>query len=366
MRLYATMLMLAASRLLAQDPMEARAALNRGVSEFRSGNYSAAVAEFQRAVQSDPSFVVARLYLGTALMQQYIPGAQSPGNQAAAAAAEQEFRKVLDMDPGNTTAMSYLASLNVNQKKWDDAEGWYDKLTVADPGNAVAWYSKGFIAWSRWYPAYSEARKSLGMQPADPGPMPPGAVKSELKARYSAVIDSGLRALQQGLLIDPKYDDAMAYMNLLIRERADLLDTAEEYRRDIALADEWVDMAMETKRAKSAGMGNMVPPPPPSPPGTTGVPARIRVSGPVQANMLVTSPPPIYPPEAKRAGVQGSVQLSVVISREGKVTQVSYLSGEAAFADAAMEAVRQWVYKPTLLNGEPVEVTTQVEVNFRL
>lgn len=90
------------------------------------------------------------------------------------------------------------------------------------------------------------------------------------------------------------------------------------------------------------------------------------MSGPVQASQLVTSPRPIYPPEARRAGTQGSVQLSVVIGRDGKVTQVSYLSGEAAFAEAAMEAVRQWVYRPTLLNGEPVEVTTEVEVNFRL
>ena len=204
MRLFAAMLLLAAGPLAAQDLVDARGWLNRGVSEFKAGNYAAATAAFQNAVQSDPSFITGHLYLAKAIMQQYIPGIESPANKANAAAADREFRKVLEMDAGNTTAMSYLASLNINQKKWDDAQAWYEKLVAADPGNAIGWYSMGFIAWSRWYPAYSEARKSLGMQPQDPGPMPPGAVKSQIRTQFTPIIDGGLRALRQGLLIDPK------------------------------------------------------------------------------------------------------------------------------------------------------------------
>ena len=193
-------------------------------------------------------------------MQQYIPGADSPDNRAAAAAANQEFLKVLDMDPRNSTAMSYLASLNLNQKKWDEAQSWYEKVVAVEPRNATAWYSMGFIAWSRWYPAYSAARKSLGMRPEDPGPLPAGAVKEDLRTRFWPVLEGGLNDLQQALLIDPQYDDAMAYMNLLIRERADLRDTAEECRQDVVVANTWVDQAMATKKAKAGqrggGMGN--------------------------------------------------------------------------------------------------------------
>ena len=366
MRLITAVLMLVASPLLAQDPVDARGWLNRGVSEFKAARYPEAVAAFQRAVQSDPSFVTARLYLGTAWMQQYIPGAQTPENQAMAAAADQEFRGVLEMDPGNQTAMAYLASLSLNQKNWDDAQAWYEKLVAVDPNNATAWYSMGFIAWSRWYPAIMEARRDLGMKLQDPGPLTSPAVKAELKAKYGPVLEGGLRALQQALSIDPMYDDAMAYMNLLIRERADLLDTAEEYRRDVAVANDWVDKAMETKKQKMnlrGGLGTVAPQPPPPPqPGKGAGIAQSRAN----TAQPITRVEPVYPADAKRAGRQGSVQLSVVIGKNGRVLQASYLSGEPAFAEAAIAAVRQWVYQPTLLNGEPVEWTVQVELNFKL
>lgn len=269
MRLLTAGLLLAASLLMAQDPLDTRGWINRGVTQFKSGNYPAAVAAFQRAVESDPSNLVAHLYLGTAWLQQYIPGADSLPNRTAAAAANLEFLRVLELDRGNKTAMSSLASLDMNQKKWDDAQAWYEKLVAADPGNANAWYSMGFIAWSRWYPAYSAARQSLEMKPADPGPLTPGAAKEDLKTRFSTILESGLHDLQQSLLIDPQYDDAMAYMNLLIRERADLRDSGEEYQQDIAVANDWVNKAMAVKKAKSeqkGGAGNAPPPPPPPPP----------------------------------------------------------------------------------------------------
>lgn len=93
---------------------------------------------------------------------------------------------------------------------------------------------------------------------------------------------------------------------------------------------------------------------------------RIRVGGNVQAAKLVHKEAPKYPPEAKQAGIQGTVRLEAVIAADGKVKQVTVLSGETVLADAAVEAVRQWVYEKTLLNGEPVEVVTQIDVNFTL
>jgi TonB family protein len=359
MRLFTTLLLLAVSQLMAQDPIDAQGWLNRGVEAFKSANYPGAVAAFQKAVDADSTNVTARLYLGTAWMQQYIPGAESAGNMAAAEAAAREFLWVLGMDPGNRTAMAYLASLSLNQKKWDDAQALYEKLLAADPRNEQAWYSLGYIAWSRWYPAYMEARQSMGMKPQDPGPLPAGAVKEDLKTKYGPVIEGGLRALDQGLLINPKFDDAMAYMNLLIRERADLRDTAAEYRQDVAVADDWVTKALAVKREKGQMAG-----------GGTGdraaQPQRIRVGGNVEGAMLVRKVAPVYPPEAKAAGLQGTVRLAVVIGTDGSVFEVHLMNGDPVLGDAAIAAVRQWVYKPTLLNGEPVAVETTVDVNFTL
>lgn len=93
---------------------------------------------------------------------------------------------------------------------------------------------------------------------------------------------------------------------------------------------------------------------------------RIRVGGNVQSTQLITKINPIYPPEAKQARVQGRVRLNVLIGEDGAVKDVVLIEGEPVLADAAIPAVWQWVYRPTLLNGQPVEVLTQVDVNFTL
>jgi protein TonB len=95
-------------------------------------------------------------------------------------------------------------------------------------------------------------------------------------------------------------------------------------------------------------------------------PSRIRVGGNVQQANLITKVTPSYPPDAKAARIQGIVHLAVVIGKDGTVQSVDVLSGEPLLIPAATEAVKQWVYKPTLLNGNPVEVVTQVDVNFTL
>src|SRR5205085_11778296 len=147
-------------------------------------------------------------------------------------------------EPKNTLAMASIASLNLNQKKWDEAQQWYEKLIAVEPNNADAYYSMGFIAWSRWYPVYGTARANLGMKQEDPGPIKDKKVKEELKAKYGPVIDSGLASLDKALQIDPEYDDAMAYENLLIRERADLMDSKPEYDAEVKKADAWVEKAL--------------------------------------------------------------------------------------------------------------------------
>jgi len=233
------------------NQLKARDQLNKGVQAFTGAQYPEAVERFKQAVELDPGFTAARLYLATAYMQQWIPGADSPENKKMSDAAFENFRKVLESDPKNTVAIASIASLNLNQKKWDEAQQWYEKLIAVEPNNADAYYSIGFIAWSKWYPVYGNARANLGMKQEDPGPIKDKKVKEELKAKYGPVIDGGLAALDKALQINPEYDDAMAYENLLVRERADLADTKEEYEKEIKVADDWVQKALATKKAKA-------------------------------------------------------------------------------------------------------------------
>jgi TonB family protein len=278
--------------------------------------------------------------------------------------AEAEFQEVLRLDPNNKTALASLASLSYQQAhgmtdfaqrlpKLDESAAWYQRLLVVDPANREAYYSLGVIDWMKWYSAWLQTRAGMGMKPSDPGPMPITAVRHQLEEQYSGVIADGIAQLQRALEIDPQYDDAMAYLNLFIRERADLRDTPEEYRRDVALADDWVQKALETKKMKT-------------PATPAQAPQRIRVGGNVQAANLTRKVAPVYPVEAKAAGIQGTVQFTAVIAKSGVIQTLTLVSGHPALVDAARQAVEQWVYKPTLLNGQPVEVVTQIDVNFTL
>jgi protein TonB len=95
-------------------------------------------------------------------------------------------------------------------------------------------------------------------------------------------------------------------------------------------------------------------------------PQRVRVSQGVSAGLLVRKVNPTYPPLARQARIQGQVILRAVISKDGSIEGLTLVSGHPMLAPAAIEAVKQWKYKPYLLNGEPVEVDTEVLVNFTL
>ena len=233
------------------EKLKARDNLNKGVQAYKNAQYSAAVERFEDAVRLDPTFAVARLYLAMAYYIQYIPGADSPENQQMADRAYKEFQEVLRQDPKNDVATQSIASLYFNQKKWDDAETWYKKALEINPNNKEAYYTLGVVAWTKWFHPWAEARAKLGMTQEAPGPIKDKKVREELRTQYTAVIDEGIKNLQKALEIDKEYDDAMAYMNLLIRERADTDDSAEQYQKDVETANNWVQQALQTKKIKA-------------------------------------------------------------------------------------------------------------------
>jgi Tfp pilus assembly protein PilF len=234
------------------NKLKARDNLNKGSQAFRSAQYAQAVERFEEAVRLDPNWPPPRLYLAMAYYMQYIPGAESPENQQMADRALDQFKKVLEMDPKNDTATKSIASLFFYEKKWEQAEEWNRKVLELNPKDKEAYYTLGVITWTKWFPADGTARAKLGMTPEAPGPIKDKKVKEELKTQYLPMINAGIENLKKALTIDPEYDDAMAYINLLIRERADLDDDVDQYKKDINEAEGWVQKAMETKKIKAA------------------------------------------------------------------------------------------------------------------
>jgi len=108
------------------------------------------------------------------------------------------------------------------------------------------------------------------------------------------------------------------------------------------------------------GAGTAGPPPPK--PNVT----RTRVGGAVQAAKLVNRVQPMYPPLARQTRISGTVKLHAIISKDGAVRELQVVSGHPLLVQSALDAVKQWRYQPTLLNGEPVEVDTEIDVIFSL
>lgn len=115
---------------------------------------------------------------------------------------------------------------------------------------------------------------------------------------------------------------------------------------------------------------SVAPPPPPSPPKAAAprpaAPEQITVGGDVQAGLILQKMQPVYPALARQGRIEGAVLLKAIIGIDGKIKSLSVVSGHPLLVDAAQDAVRRWTYQPTLLNGNPVEVKTEIVVHFAL
>jgi tetratricopeptide (TPR) repeat protein len=166
-------------------------------------------------------------------------------------AAQEQFQQVLNDDPKNELAIASIANLYFQEKKLDDARNWNQKLVELNPKSKEAYYTLGVIAWSKVYPVRGAARAKLGMKPEDPGPIKDKKVREELLEKNGPTIEEGLKDLDKALQLDPEYDDAMAYENLLYREKADLDDNAEQFKKDTETADNWVTKSLDTRKIKA-------------------------------------------------------------------------------------------------------------------
>lgn len=248
------------------EKLKSRDNLNKGVAAFKGAKYSDATTFFKEAIRLDPENPNAKLYLATAYMVQWIPGADSPENNEFAKNAREQFTDVYKKDSKDKTAIASLASLAFNEGKaiqaddktrahriarFDEAKDWYTKLLEIDK-DKTAYYSLGVIVWEKWYPVLMTARAKMSMKPEDPGPLKDKKVREQLRAEYGPLVNEGISNLEKALEVDPLYDDAMAYLNLLHRERADIADSPEEFKKDVETADGLVTKALDARKEKAA------------------------------------------------------------------------------------------------------------------
>ena len=234
--------------------LRARDQLNKGVQSYKNARYEEAINHFQQAVSLDPSLLNARLYLATAFAQQYIPGVDAEDNNRLGQNAIDQYKSVLDRDPKNINSVKGIAYLYLQMKRFEDAKTFYRKAIELDPNDPEPYYSVAVIDWTQSYQPRMEERSKVGLKP-DEWIMKDKSNKKvceTLRQKSSDVIQDGIAMLDKALQLRPDYDDAMAYMNLLYREKGDLeCDDAAARTADLKTADEWVDKTMATKKAKA-------------------------------------------------------------------------------------------------------------------
>ena len=233
--------------------------LNLGVEAYRHSHYDEAIAHFRRATELDPTQNVARMYLATALVSEFIPGVDTKDNITIAEQAEDQYLHVLESDAAHdqkVNAAKGVAYLYLNTKKFDDAKHYYQVASGLDPKDAEPYYSVGVIDWTLCYQPRIEARAQLGMRADDQlNPKVPAQKKvcDELRAKNMPTVEEGIDSLNTALNLRPDYDDAMAYINLLYREKADLeCDDPALRAEDLKTVDAWVEKTIATKKIKAA------------------------------------------------------------------------------------------------------------------
>jgi len=236
--------------------LQARDELNKGVAAYKDAKYQLAVDHFKQAVELDPTLTTARLYLATAYASQYVPGSQTDENMRIGEQAIAEFQKVLEGDPNNLPSVAGIASLLFQMKRLDEAKEFYKKQIALEPNNPEPYYSVGVIDWTMTYQPRMVLKARLNIKPDEP--IKDAKERQALAEKNGPLIDEGMEMLNKAISLRPDYDDAMAYLNLLYRERADLVDSPADREENLKMADMWIDKTMQIKKRKAeeAAKGN--------------------------------------------------------------------------------------------------------------
>jgi tetratricopeptide (TPR) repeat protein len=243
---------------------DAQEALNRGVAAFKNGQTQEAEQFFERAKALDPNMLNAHLYLATTYASQYIPGAPSDENRQFGLKAIEEYKGLLGIDPNNLPAIDGIGSLlfqmggqPFSPELFQESKSYHQRHIQVRPEDPEPYYWIGVIDWTLAFRANGVLRQRFNNGVAKLGaadPLPP-ELREQYAQEYGATIDEGIESINHAIKLKPDYEDAIAYLNLLYRRKADIAADDAEREKFIQMADDLVDKVKEIKeaRAKAAG-----------------------------------------------------------------------------------------------------------------
>jgi tetratricopeptide (TPR) repeat protein len=231
--------------------LKSRDQLTKGIAAFKNAKYDQATEYFQNAVHLDPSSQDAKLYLATSYAYQVVPSLMTPENLALAQKAIDGFQQVLAKDPNDVDALKQIASIDRSIERFDQAKEYEKRVIALAPNEPEAYYTIGFIDW---YTAYHKnAQVILAADGLTDDGM--GNVKmtkaacAKMQAANTDLVNEAIQYLNKAIELNPTYDDAMQYMQLSYRRKADLECGNDAARKaDLAQTDMWMQKAMGARK----------------------------------------------------------------------------------------------------------------------
>jgi tetratricopeptide (TPR) repeat protein len=229
---------------------EVNSEVDAGIDAYKAARYSEAIDHFQKATDIAPCSTMARAYLATAQAQNVVPGLDTSDNLKTADVAIENFKQVLAQEPHDFNSLKQVAAVYFSTRNFDDAREWQKKVLAEDPDDYEAAYTIGVIDWTLAHQNAITALAVVGMQDDGVGnAKAPVEVLEKIKQQNSALVEEALQYLSQAIEHHPNYDDAMAYINLVLRRKADLDYENPALRdEDVAKAKEWARKAMQTRK----------------------------------------------------------------------------------------------------------------------
>jgi TonB family protein len=366
-----------------------------GKHDFGAQQFDSAQEHLKKALSLDDNLTDARMGLADIYAVQYIPGLQSPGNMITWQKAVDAFQAVLAKDPKNVVALKSLGALYFDTRKFSEAREFYLRATLANPNDADAYYNVGVMDWGAAYQETTKRKSEAGLGADTAFRNNPQDQKRcmDLQAANEARIEDGLKNLTLAMEKRQDFAEAMSYMSLLYQRKADIecgnpgartedLSLVRKFAADAAASRDRGQQQSAQPSGIGSGNGESTddfyfsklaeqilstappPPPPPPPPQEQRSANRVHITPAEMDKNLITRLKPDDPSMAKFGRVGGDVTLRVIVGTDGRVKTVSGIAGSPILQQAAIEAVKHWVYKPFLVNGEPVEAESTVTINF--
>lgn len=243
---------------MAQDEAKASARdqVDEGVQAFRQANYEDAIGHFEQAVALDPDLVVARMYLAATYLQVFQPGLDTPENVVLATRALEQYSEILRSNPSDVESLKGLAYLKLQLNNFDEAKQAYAKAIALNPADPDLLYAAAVANWSNANREITAEKAKLDAETEYSLILSEGC--PDVRTHSLPDIDSAIAMLNKAISLRKDYVDAMTYMNLLYRLRAELeCGSKKNFKADIKQADEWANRAAEARKklAEAAEQG---------------------------------------------------------------------------------------------------------------